>query len=118
MCGVKIRDIVPEDFPPKDFPHLYEDLDSDKAKVRLLVEIVSLSEDSDRSQLGMDLVHRICERHLILDPNNRGLVDVGCSFGQTDTVSILGFLLLKELGSGEQEIILCVDRVKAQILHI
>ena len=47
-----------------------------------------------------------------MDPNNRKLVDVGCPCGQTHTVSFLGFLLLKEVGSRMQERILSVERVK------
>ena len=114
----KVNNIDPaQDFPLEDWPHDYADLASDKAKVRLLTGILSLSEDSDRSQLRMDLVHRICKRHPILEPNNRRLVDVGCFCGQTHTVSILGFLLLKEVVTREQEIILCVERLKARILY-
>ena len=79
---------------------------------KLLSEILSLSEDSDRSQLGMDLIHTICERHGILEPDSsRRLVDVGCSCGKTHTVSFLGFLLLKEVQAREQGI-LFVDRVE------
>ena len=84
---------------------------------KLLSEILRLSEDSDRSQLRMDLVHRICKRHPILEPNNRRLVDVGCFCGQTHTVSILDFLLLREVVTREQESILCVGWVKARILY-
>ena len=110
----KVNNIDPaQDFPLEDWPHDYADLASDKAKVRQLTGILILSEDSDRSQLIMDLVHRICRRHPILDPNNRMLVDVGCSCIQTHTVSIL----LKEVLTREQESILCVEWVKARILY-
>ena len=114
----KVNNTDPEeDFLLEDWPCDYADLASDKAKVRLLTGILSLSEDSDRSQLRMDLVHRICKRHPILEPNNRRLVDVGCFCGQTHTVSILDFLLLREVVTKEQESILCVERLKARILY-
>ena len=118
----KVNNIDPEeDFPLEDWPCDYADLASDKAKVRLLTGILSLSEDSDRSQLRMDLVHKIGKRHPILppilEPNNRRLVDVGCFCGQTHTVSILDFLLLREVVTREQESILCVERLKARILY-
>ena len=114
----KVNNTDPEeDFHLEDWPCDYADLASDKAKVRQLTGILILSEDSDRSQLRMDLVHRICKRHPILEPNNRRLVDVGCFCGQTHTVSILGFLLLREVVTREQESILCVERLKARILY-
>ena len=58
----KVNNIDPaQDFPLEDWPHDYADLASDKAKVRQLTGILILSEDSDRSQLRMDLVQRICK---------------------------------------------------------
>ena len=116
----KDHDIHPENsnFPQEDDAHPHHAvLASERGNVRLLNGILSLSEDSDRSQLGMDLLHTICERHPILDTNRRRLVEVGCSCGQTHTVSILGFLLLKEVQTREQEGILCVERVKIRILY-
>ena len=106
-----IKQILPKDsqYTPEEE---YAVLASEREKMKLLSVILSLGEDSDRSELGMDLIHTICERHPILDPNSsRGLVDVGCSCGQTHTVSLLGFLLLKEVESREH-VILSDDRVK------
>ena len=105
------------DFPDEDVaqPH-HVILASERGKVRLLTEILSLSEDSDGYQLRMDLVHTICERHTIQDPNYKRLVDVGCSCKQTHTVSFLGFLQLQEVHAREQEILLCVERVIAHDL--
>ena len=99
------------DSPQEDVaqPH-HVILASERGKVRLLTGILSLSEDSDRSQLGKDLLHTICERHIILDPNNGRLIDVGCSCEQIHTVSFLGFLLLKEVEAKEKEQILCVGK--------
>ena len=111
-------DLANSDWPQEDdtHPH-YAVLASERGKVRLFVEILSLSEGSDRSQHGMDLLHTICERHPISPNCIRRLVDVGCSCDQTHTVSILGFLLLKEVLASEQESTLCVDRVRARILY-
>ena len=117
-----IKKIFPKDhnIDPVDSNFPQEDdavLASERGKARLLTEILSLSEDSDRSQLGKDLLHTICERHPILDLNSSSrLVDVGCSRGQTHTVSLLGFLLLKDV-QGRVQGILSVERVKAQMLE-
>ena len=89
-------------------------LASERSKARVLAAILSLSEDSDKPQLEMDLVHTICDRHALLDPNTWRLIDVACSCLQTHTVSIWGFLLLQEAQSGEQGI-LVVDRVKGPL---
>ena len=113
------HNIDPED---SVFPQHYEDLASDKAKVKLLTEILSLTEDSDRSELAMDLLHTICQRHPILDldldldPRSRRQIDLGCSCGQTHTVSILGFLLLTEIQAKDKSI-LSVDTVKSLALY-
>ena len=86
----------------------------ESSKARVLAAILSLSEDSDKPQLEMYLVHTICDRHALLDPNTWRLIDVACSCLQTHTVSIWGFLLLQEAQSGEQGI-LVVDRVKGPL---
>ena len=84
-----IKKIFPKDhnIDPDDSNFPEEDdavLASEMGKARLLTEILSLSEDSDRSQLGKDLLHTICKRHPpILDTISRRLVDVGSSCGQT-----------------------------------
>ena len=92
-------------------------LKSEVQKAKLLSVLLSLSEDSDRSQLGMDLIHTICERHPILDPNS-STIDMGCSCGQTHSVSKWGCLLLKEVEARGQESHLCVDQVKAKSLQV
>ena len=116
----KAHNIEPDlfDFPQDDIPQPHHViLASEQGKMRLLTGILGLSEDGDRYQLWMDLVHAICERHTIQDPNYERQgesVDVGCSCGRTHTVSFLGFLLLQEVHAREQEILLCVERVNAK----
>ena len=53
---------------------------------KLLSEILRLSEDSDRSQLGMDLIHTICERHGILEPDSSRSIPHICHFFSTYTI--------------------------------
>ena len=93
--------------------------------MKLLTEILSLTEDSDRSELAMDLLHTICQRHPILDldldldldpRSSRRQIDLGCSCGQTHTVSILGFLLVTEVQAKDKSI-LSVDTVKSLALY-
>ena len=106
------------DWPQEDDTHPFHPvLASERGKVRLLAAILSLTEGSDRSQLGINLLHLISERHPIHQNCIRRQVQVGCSCDQqTHTVSILGFLLLKEVVASEEDSILCVERVKARML--
>ena len=86
-------------------------LKSEVQQAKLLSVLLSLSEDSDRSQLGMDLIHTICERHPILDPNS-STIDMGCSCGQTHSVSKWGCLLLKEVEARGRRAICVLTRSK------
>ena len=88
-------------WPREDDAILPTFLASERTRGRLLAGILSLSEDSDRSQLGMDLFHAICKRYPIcmsthyVQPagpesqticcykDNQRQVDVHCSCLQT-----------------------------------
>ena len=90
-------------------------LASEMSKAKILGALLSLAEDSDKSQLQMVLFHTICERHAFVDPNPQRLIDVGCSCLETHTLSVWGFLLLREVQAGS---ILVVERVKGPLCSL
>ena len=99
------------------FPQHSEILPSESTKVGTLAEILEVTEDSDKSQLLLDLLFAICEGHILSrNTNQRRLIELGLPCGQTGYISILGFMLLHRAQAGE-EIMLPVVRIEAPILY-